>query len=839
MFIPKYFWIAMAFLGVTFALDTPASALENKAITDAFLNLDLSLPIATLHVKTCGKVTGYETSNDPARATISTPTWSQTGYLGTPTTFGSELTWNFTQTEVFDYVSLTISKKGTDAWCIEKVWLEYRGATIWSHPSTEAKGENYIGPHSLKGKIWLDESDTAVPSVRFSDVMVVYAEAAPRAPLEVEFHTCAESVSAKGGTDDEVSVVLTRDLRTYFGEFAVETVSLDNAGNDRESNQIDRYRIDDVGISRLDKLTVRKLGKDAWCFDRVSVFVAGKRIFSSTNKVTLDGATASTYDEIKLTVGWAPLTQADPDGGGYPALPFTRSAAWTSPGKGARGQVCRPAVAQKLPGSAVLSYIDRCNDGLSCLNERCVKAGEAKQPCNESEPLLKWLPGGKLDISWSVSCDSKDLRCGDGLCNATGTEDGYCKPECSNDSCNPCGSGLACNSASVCEIAGGTGQLCFYGGGCNGDFVCGENLECVNPKTADFRWYAGYQGCRAGDDDCNVAAPKVRDQLDAAWDNGAMDWDNAQWNFNWNRNYLPSDRQPHNVFEEHVQGFTRTNRDEFRFVGSYSDCDGLNPGALFAKCQIDGGGNGGIFFVRRESDGYKKLAYLHTVRDRHPSGVAVLGKYVAFSDMSNEVRLIDMDHVAESTAPITFRAPGASRAGGGLGLAKLEGDGYLLVVSPSGDDEHEGQRWVRFYHLNGDLEHPVVKQVGNWPYSQPAAWQGDYRYTQNISVITERATGDIYVINSSTKGGEDSDVDDGYYLLSRVQQFKGQGLGLVPLRAYHQESDNYRCFHRAAATAWVNPSTGSIDLMCHERGATNGLVDGSDDTLRFKYGQGR
>ncbi len=362
---------------------------------------------------------------------------------------------------------------------------------------------------------------------------------------------------------------------------------------------------------------------------------------------------------------------------------------------------------------------------------------------------------------------------------------------------------------------GALGAACKTGGACNGKLVCGKSFTCVDPIAASSRWFGAFQGCDSNDADCNVCATNVKQQFDDAFDSGTMRWDNASWGFNWETNYPPSDREPDNVFEEHVQGFARTNRDPYRFVGSYSDEDG---------------GNGGIFFVHRADGGQKKLSKIHTTRHAHPSGLSVLGRFVAFSDQASTVRLIDMNKIDEAHL-IEFHASGMSRAGGGIGLTKLAGDGYLLVVSPKGshDDHH---REVRFYHLHGSITSPEVTPVGTWTYVQPASWSGDYRYTENLTVIPECGTGDVYVVNTS---GDDRLLGRGWWLLSKVVQKKDEGLTLKPLRAYHMDQEQARCHLRSSATVFVG-SDHNLQLICHERAAVNGWLDGNADDMRFKHG---
>ncbi len=215
----------------------------------------------------------------------------------------------------------------------------------------------------------------------------------------------------------------------------------------------------------------------------------------------------------------------------------------------------------------------------------------------------------------------------------------------------------------------------------------------------------------------------------------------------------------------------------------------------------------------------------------------MIGKFVAFSDQTNTVRVIDMDRVSQSHL-IEFSVPGISRAGGGLGITKLAGGGYLLIVSPTGNDEGN-ERYVKFYHLQGDLgtgqtggsSDLKVTPAGVWGYGQDHDWTGNYMYTENLSVISECGTGDIYVVNTSgdTNGGT------GYWLLSRVEKSWNDGLGLRPLRAYHQDQDRGDCKLRASGTVWAGED-GNLQLICHEPKTFNGVFDGNADSMSFRHG---
>lgn len=356
---------------------------------------------------------------------------------------------------------------------------------------------------------------------------------------------------------------------------------------------------------------------------------------------------------------------------------------------------------------------------------------------------------------------------------------------------------------------GGAGKLCQVDGSCNGGLVCSALRTCVNPITTTSRWHAGAQVCdpnRFGD--CNPCAPNVKAQFENRW---GTPFAVESWKFNWETNYPPSNREPDNVFTDHVQGFTRTNSSVFPFAGTYSS---------------DTSNNGGIYFINGS------MKYMHSAAHRHPSGVSAFGKYVVVADVDHRTRLMNLD-LAATNHTIDFPTAGTYRAGGGVGIAKLASDGYLLISSPKGGDE--AAKSVRFFHLHGNIENPVVTPAGTWAYTQPSGWSGDYSRSENLSVITECGTGDVY---TAAFGGKIAPVfTNGFVLLSKVvQRTNGAGLGLDPIKAYPIAQSQAWCALLSAGSAWVAPN-GAIDIMCSERASIDDPIF-NDDNIRYGYQKG-
>src|SRR5690606_13607583 len=119
---------------------------------------------------------------------------------------------------------------------------------------------------------------------------------------------------------------------------------------------------------------------------------------------------------------------------------------------------------------------------------------------------------------------------------------------------------------------------------------------------------------------------------------------------------------------------------------------------------------GTIFVVRQRADGKKSLAYLHRTRSRHPSGVHVIGKYLVFGERAGGrdlLRVIDIDraHVHQDVA---HRMPRSEDKlfGGGIGIAKLAGGGWLRVSTQPGSRDAARSRSHNCDRVTGNLERP-------------------------------------------------------------------------------------------------------------------------------------
>jgi hypothetical protein len=331
------------------------------------------------------------------------------------------------------------------------------------------------------------------------------------------------------------------------------------------------------------------------------------------------------------------------------------------------------------------------------------------------------------------------------------------------------------------------------------------------PPVVALPRLAGATDCQAGAADCNPCANNVKAQLDAMWSTVnepffASNWWTFQTHVRYPPNLLPSE-----AFRKgHVQGFTRTNSATFPFAGVYSGSEPTTP-------------RGAVFFLSPETP--SQLRALHPTTSVHPTGLSVIGKYVAFAD-GNDVRLFDVER-ATSTQNLSFRPgepgdpdrsndDGISTGGGGLALTKLASGKHLLVVHTGGSLKAT-PREIRFWELSGPLERPTeIEYLGQWEYVQDRSlgqpsFGSDYRFSENLSLVTECGTRKLYVV---TVTGANASEDDGtgYFLLSEINYNNGKP-SLTPLRVYPHSQNRLHCMLRAAGGVFVHPNH-ELELYC-------------------------
>jgi len=87
-----------------------------------------------------------------------------------------------------------------------------------------------------------------------------------------------------------------------------------------------------------------------------------------------------------------------------------------------------------------------------------------------------------------------------------------------------------------------------------------------------------------------------------------------------------------------------------------------------------------------------------------------------------------------------------------------------------------------------------------------------FAYSENLSVVTECGTGDLYTVHTT---GTYALTGTGYWRLSRIE-----GTGAEPRLAHiairEQPQREGSCHHRSSATVGVDPN-GKLEFLCSER----------------------
>lgn len=338
----------------------------------------------------------------------------------------------------------------------------------------------------------------------------------------------------------------------------------------------------------------------------------------------------------------------------------------------------------------------------------------------------------------------------------------------------------------------------------------------------------GDPNCRRGEPDCNRCTADVAGQFRKIA-SGQKQRKEKPWRFKWGREYEPEAIKPFDAFDEdspfsdsfglstaHPQGFVRTNSNRYMYAGSHSQYEARKPGT--------------IFIIEQTPDGKKYLAYLHRAKTRHPSGVHVLGRYLIFGERPHGsrdlLRVIDLDRanvrqdiahlMPEPAADDPFA--GDKLFGGGIGMARLIDGSYLLISSHPGSRD-DRPRFHRFYRVTGDISNPDqlrIRFVRQQQYTHPPQFGSTERkYSENLSLITECGSGDIYAIHSSGDSeGPAALIGRGYWRLSKLV-VSTAGIELQPIDVYEVPQNAQSCHMRSAASAGVNASS-KLELLCHQ-----------------------
>ena len=134
----------------------------------------------------------------------------------------------------------------------------------------------------------------------------------------------------------------------------------------------------------------------------------------------------------------------------------------------------------------------------------------------------------------------------------------------------------------------------------------------------------------------------------------------------------------------------------------------------------------------------------------------------------------------------------------------------MITTGPGG--QRPGPRFNRFYHLKSRNGRPssltFINQSGT---TNPQQWPRTLAYSENMSLITECGTGDIYSIHST--GDSIAITGKGYWRLSKLVS-NDKALGLTAINAFTIGQDLKRCSMRATGTVNVNQQN-RLEFVCH------------------------
>lgn len=310
--------------------------------------------------------------------------------------------------------------------------------------------------------------------------------------------------------------------------------------------------------------------------------------------------------------------------------------------------------------------------------------------------------------------------------------------------------------------------------------------------------------CKRGEPDCNVCASNVQSQFNKAASR-KISWSTKPWRFNWPKQYAPYGLRPLDIFDgapayalgipdTHIQGFVRTNSSRFPYAGTHSHKK-----------------RGGVFVIKQDRNGKKYLSSLHQSRNRHPSGAHIIGKYLLYGEGNFLVfKNINSPNQQQN---IRLSIPRAN-FGGGLGITRLFNGTHLVITSgPGGQDKRP--RVNRFYILKFLKSKPTsLRYIGESSSKMPSQWPKGFAFSENLSIVTECGTGDVYTIHTSgDQKGVSAISGNGYWRLSKLQR-QNSKLSLRPISAFINRQNMPSCNVKASGSVHVN-SKHNLEFYCH------------------------
>jgi len=310
--------------------------------------------------------------------------------------------------------------------------------------------------------------------------------------------------------------------------------------------------------------------------------------------------------------------------------------------------------------------------------------------------------------------------------------------------------------------------------------------------------------CGKDQSNCNVCANNVQQQFNEAA-TGRLNWRVNAWRFSWSKPYPPNRKRPLDIFHSkkifgiptsHIQGFARTNSARFPYVGSHSHKR-----------------KGGVFVISQDANGKNKLATIHATKSRHPTGVQIIGNYLVYYDADDLVfrDLSSANHARHGSIKINQKD--RYSAGGGLGMLRLVNNKLLLVTSGPGGQKTR-QRYNYFYTIDTKNYLPSkMTFLNKSKVIKPTQWPEILSFSENLSLVTECGTGDVYSIHTTGDSGLRAFTGNGYWRLSKLNQKNGKLL-LSPVNAFMTLQNITNCHSRSAATVSVNKQH-KLEFNCH------------------------
>ena len=329
----------------------------------------------------------------------------------------------------------------------------------------------------------------------------------------------------------------------------------------------------------------------------------------------------------------------------------------------------------------------------------------------------------------------------------------------------------------------------------------------TRPTSNILDFSKGDTRCQRGDPDCNVCASNVQQQFSRA-SAGKINWKTQSWNFTWAKKYLPNNLRPLDIFDgkpafplgipnKHIQGFARTNSNQFPFVGTHSHKR-----------------KGGIFAVSQDGKRRKQLSSLQHSKGGHPSGIQVIGKYLVYGD-GGALVFKDINSPSQTRTTQVMITPKARFGyGGGLGLLRLSKNNLLVLTTGPGSQDNR-PRYNYFYHLKMQNGMPTnLSLINKSLFSIPSQWPSILRFSENLSLITECGTGDIFSVHTTGDSkGLGTMTGNGYWRLSKLKKTNGK-LSLSPLAAFATRQNMPSCNLSSAATVHTNQRH-QLEFYCH------------------------